>query len=1186
MLLGENPEDYDMHFILTADIDLDPNLPGRKVFAKAVIAPGRNVPFSGIFDGNGHTISHLTIEGRNDLGLFGELSANAKISNLGLEGVDVRGTDAHVGGLVGYSKGFVITSYCTGMVRGKRSVGGLVGTNGYGSIVASYSTGTVTGSDDHVGGLVGFNGGSIAASYSTGTVTGDRSVGGLVGFNTGGITTSYTVATVSGKEYVGGLVGNGSPYSSIVIRSFWQMQPRGYSISAGGIGLTLDEMQDVATYLNAGWDFVDEIINGTCDYWRISPNDYPRLRCRLGDGPVMPEGLGTDVEPYLIRDVRDLGTVWFKPTAHYRLEASVDLSGITWSTAAVSWFGGTFDGNGHVISNLHIEGGGYLGLFGHLASEAEVSNLGLKVVVVNGFGDRVGGLAGSNYGSIVTSYSTGTVTGNSHTGGLVGSNDGSITTCYSTATVIGNWGTGGLVGSNWGGITTSHSICEVGGRMYVGGLTGVTGLRDEGMGVSVLAHCYSTSIVHGNRYVGGLTGANGGSIATGYSLGIVSGTFSVGGLVGQNSRGSSIACTYSTGMVTGTDNVGGLVGEGDEGSISSSFWDTEASGMVSSSGGTGLTTAEMQDVATYLNAGWDFVDETLNGMCDYWQASPGDYPRLSCHAGKTEPMPEGSGTVHQPYLIRDARDLGTVCFKPAVHYRLEVSLDLSGITWSTAVIPWFGGAFDGNGHVIRNLHIQGSGYLGLFGQSGPGAKISRLGLDMVEVNGTGDHVGGLVGVNAGGRISSSCSTGTVTGNNNVGGLVGYHEEGIINASYSTATVDGNDNTGGLVGYNSGSVARSYSTGTVTADTSVGGLVGSNATRYDSGDIIIASYSHGVVNGQTSVGGLVGGNRIGSRITNCYSTGMVTGKENVGGLVGTQGSFIAGSLWDTDASMHHTPNYGAIGLTTAQMQSMDAFLSAGWDFVGESENGVEDIWSICEGMNYPRLAWEILAGDFICPEGIATEDFAFFAEHWADKNCDPNNDHCQGTDLDFSGTVDINDLEILVENWLQPQPIVPPEQPEWTPPIPEPPPEPVVPPKGRACFLPDTPVWVKGELMQISNVVAGQMVGEPRAKLSIPGSGQIEKVEVHERTFECRDIVLENGNRISVVGAHCFMLESGRWIAAHELRSGLRLKTLCGTVGIKNITPTAKPYVGKVYNLKIKGSDQYFVGKDRVVVRDY
>jgi hypothetical protein len=60
MLLGETPVDYDRHFILTADIDLDPNLPGRKLFDKAVIAPDINdvmggfqgTAFNGVFDGD------------------------------------------------------------------------------------------------------------------------------------------------------------------------------------------------------------------------------------------------------------------------------------------------------------------------------------------------------------------------------------------------------------------------------------------------------------------------------------------------------------------------------------------------------------------------------------------------------------------------------------------------------------------------------------------------------------------------------------------------------------------------------------------------------------------------------------------------------------------------------------------------------------------------------------------------------------------------------------------------------------------------------------------------------------------------------------------------------------------------------------------------------------------------------
>jgi len=143
-----------------------------------------------------------------------------------------------------------------------------------------------------------------------------------------------------------------------------------------------------------------------------------------------------------------------------------------------------------------------------------------------------------------------------------------------------------------------------------------------------------------------------------------------------------------------------------------------------------------------------------------------------------------------------------------------------------------------------------------------------------------------------------------------------------------------------------------------------------------------------------------------------------------------------------------------------------------------------------------------------------------------------------------------------------------------------------PPKGRACFLADTPVWVNGALVRISNVVSGQMVGEPHCGLATDCLEQIETVEEHEGTFECRDIVLESGNRISVVDAHCFMLDSGQWIAAQDLRSGLRLKTLSGTVGIKSVATRAVPFVGKVYNLKVTGVDRYLVSEDGVIVRDY
>ena len=143
-----------------------------------------------------------------------------------------------------------------------------------------------------------------------------------------------------------------------------------------------------------------------------------------------------------------------------------------------------------------------------------------------------------------------------------------------------------------------------------------------------------------------------------------------------------------------------------------------------------------------------------------------------------------------------------------------------------------------------------------------------------------------------------------------------------------------------------------------------------------------------------------------------------------------------------------------------------------------------------------------------------------------------------------------------------------------------------PPKGRACFPAETGVWVNGAIVPISKVARGQTVGKLTRAVPTAPFGQIEKIEEHEGIFECRDIVFEGGNRISVVGAHCFMIDTGKWIAAQELRSGLRLKTLNGTAGIKSVTTRATPFVGKVYNLNIQSSDRYMVEKDGVIVRDY
>jgi parallel beta-helix repeat protein len=146
-----------------------------------------------------------------------------------------------------------------------------------------------------------------------------------------------------------------------------------------------------------------------------------------------------------------------------------------------------------------------------------------------------------------------------------------------------------------------------------------------------------------------------------------------------------------------------------------------------------------------------------------------------------------------------------------------------------------------------------------------------------------------------------------------------------------------------------------------------------------------------------------------------------------------------------------------------------------------------------------------------------------------------------------------------------------------------------PPKGRTCFTNETGVWVDGALMPISSVCPGGCVGgmnSTMAKSTLPYLGRVQQLQEHEGVFECYDVVLESGNCISVAEGHIFLTESGQWIALQNLKAGIRLQTARGSIGIRNVTKRSMPYVGKVYNLRIEGSDRYLVGKDAVIVRDY
>jgi hypothetical protein len=144
------------------------------------------------------------------------------------------------------------------------------------------------------------------------------------------------------------------------------------------------------------------------------------------------------------------------------------------------------------------------------------------------------------------------------------------------------------------------------------------------------------------------------------------------------------------------------------------------------------------------------------------------------------------------------------------------------------------------------------------------------------------------------------------------------------------------------------------------------------------------------------------------------------------------------------------------------------------------------------------------------------------------------------------------------------------------------------PKGRACFTDETGVWLDGALVPISQAGSGQHIALGTGDLwpSVPYSGKVETVQAHKGTFACYDVLLESGNCIRVAECHYFLTELGRWAALQDLKAGMRLQTVKGPIGVLNVTKRPTPYVGKVYNLKVEGSDRYMVGQDAVIVRDY
>ncbi len=182
--------------------------------------------FSGIFQGNNHTISNLMINRPSSsyIGLFFMTGEDAMIDGVNLDKIKITGRN-HVGTLVGKNLGSITNSNISGddnttstRVKGEDHVGGLVGVNDRNAFVSNVDVyGLHVEGEDYIGGIAGENKGTIRSSRVSGTgntmftrVKGEDRVGGLVGVNGGNALVDNVDVYrlhVESEDYIGGLAG-------------------------------------------------------------------------------------------------------------------------------------------------------------------------------------------------------------------------------------------------------------------------------------------------------------------------------------------------------------------------------------------------------------------------------------------------------------------------------------------------------------------------------------------------------------------------------------------------------------------------------------------------------------------------------------------------------------------------------------------------------------------------------------------------------------------------------------------------------------------------------------------------------------------------------------------------------------------------------------------------------------------
>ena len=567
------------------------------------------VAFAGTFDGNNKTVSDMSLTIKGNGGFFAYLCGQVK--DLTVSG-SITSSAGAVGGIAGNIKSGASLSNVVSNVNithtaGSNSGGvvGLILDKGTYTIENCSYNGTFTGAKSSgVGGILGNANGkgstiNITNCSVAGSISAVAQVGGLVGnthnTNTIVISGSSNEAAITGTgNAVGGLIGTNGASALTIENCSNSGAVTGKATGAGGIlgGFNAKGSVTVSGTTNTGaW------YNANATTFTISSVD----------------------ELLQFRDLVNAKNTFSGKTVN--ISTDLDLTNVAWTpiglhvnaegTAVGAAFAGTFNGNGHTISNLKAEPSGKAhswGFFGQIAGtlknftvsgsiegasnhtggvtgmlrkgaklENVTSNVDLTITGVN-----IGGLAGRveqtdtytisgcNYGGDIN------VTGNT-VGGILGfvniKATVNISNCTVSGDVIANGGhVGGILGSaNNKESTFSITNCTIADGTQVSGTSNIGGIVGNAHNTNTLtiSGTNNADVSGSNQAVGGIVGLLGDSTMT-VSGSINNGDITaaeghVAGIVGTMNSGAELTvtgCTNNGVIISGGNEFGGIVGTG------------------------------------------------------------------------------------------------------------------------------------------------------------------------------------------------------------------------------------------------------------------------------------------------------------------------------------------------------------------------------------------------------------------------------------------------------------------------------------------------------------------------------------------------------------------------------------------------------------------------------------------------